>query len=124
MASLPSVVRLWLEMVEGNHNMMKSYISGMVTLSLLREEGCLQPLWIVLTDSPHTAVVSTLLKRAASYCSMNSLVREERSYVKETLHQNRYPERFFSPQCSPSRNDREEKDDPRSHVTIPCIKGD
>ena len=69
------------------------------------------------------AVVSTLLKRAASHCSMNSLVREERSYVKETLQQNGYPERFLSPQCSPSRKDREEKDDPRSRVTIPYIQG-
>ena len=69
------------------------------------------------------AIVSTLLKRAASHCSMNSLVREEMSYVKETLHQNGYPERFLSPQCSPSRKDREEKDDPRSHVTIPYIQG-
>ena len=65
------------------------------------------------------AVVSTLLKRAAS---TNSLVREERSYVKEILQQNGYPERFLSPQCSPSRKDREEKDDPRSHVTIPYIQ--
>ena len=69
------------------------------------------------------AVVSTLLKRTASHCSMNSLVQEERSHVKETLQQNGYPERFLSPQCSPSRKDREEKDDPRSHVTIPYIQG-
>ena len=33
------------------------------------------------------------------------------------------PERFLSPQCSPSRKDREEKDDPRSRVTIPYIQG-
>ena len=59
----------------------------------------------------------------ASHCSTNSLVREERSYVKETLQQNGYPERFLSPQCSPSRKDREEKDDPRSCVTIPYIQG-
>ena len=66
------------------------------------------------------AVVSTLLKRAASHCSTNSLVQEERSYVKETLHQNGYPEHFLSPQCSPSRKDR---DDPRSCITIPYIQG-
>ena len=44
------------------------------------------------------AVVSTLslLKRANSHCSTNSLVQEERSYVKETLQQNGYPERFLS----------------------------
>ena len=66
------------------------------------------------------AVVSTLLKRVASHCSMNSLVRKERSYVKEILQQNGYPERFLSPQCSPSRK---EKDDPRSRVTIPYIQG-
>ena len=39
MASLPSVVQLWLEMVKGNHNMIKSYISGRIPLSLLREEA-------------------------------------------------------------------------------------
>ena len=66
--------------------------------------------------TPHKcAVISTLLKKVASHCSTNSLVREERSYVKE---QNSYPERFLSPQCSRSRKDREEKDDPRSCVTI------
>ena len=43
--------------------------------------------------------------------------------MKETLHQNGYPEHFLSPQCSPSRKDREEKDDPRSRVTIPYIQG-
>ena len=43
--------------------------------------------------------------------------------MKETLHQNGYPECFLSPQCSPSRKDREEKDDPRSRVTIPYIQG-
>ena len=59
-------------------------------------------------------VVSTLFKRAASHCSMNSLVREERSYMKETL--------YLSPQCSPSRKNRE-KNDPRSRVTIPYIQG-
>ena len=42
------------------------------------------------------AIVVTLLKRAASHCFMNSLVREERSYVKETLHRNGYPEGFLS----------------------------
>ena len=42
--------------------------------------------------------------------------------MKETLQQNGYPEHFLSPQCS-SRKDREEKDDPRSHVTIPYIQG-
>ena len=41
MASLPSVVQLWLEMVKGNHSMIKSYISDRVPLSLLREEDCL-----------------------------------------------------------------------------------
>ena len=41
-------------------------------------------------------VVSTLLKRAAPHCSMNSLVREERSYVKETLHQNGYTQSISS----------------------------
>ena len=30
------------------------------------------------------SVVSTLLKRAASHCSSNSLVRKEKAYVKET----------------------------------------
>ena len=49
MASLPSVVWLWLEMVNGNHNMIKLYISGRVPLSLLREEGCLQ-MWIASLD--------------------------------------------------------------------------
>ena len=43
--------------------------------------------------------------------------------MKETLQQNGYPECFLSPQYSPSRKDREEKDDPRSHVTIPYIQG-
>ena len=33
------------------------------------------------------------------------------------------PECFLSPQCSPSSKDREEKDDPRSCVTIPYIQG-
>ena len=42
--------------------------------------------------------------------------------MKETLQQNGYPECFLSPQCSPSRKDRE-KDDPRSRVTIPYIQG-
>ena len=60
------------------------------------------------------AVVS---KRAASHCSTNSLVREK------SYHQSGYPECFLSPQCSPSRKDREEKDDPRSRVTIPYIQG-
>ena len=55
-------------------------------------------------------------------------VREERSYVKETLHQNgypQYPESFLFPQHSPSRKDREEKDDPRSRISsvpIPYIQ--
>ena len=53
---------------------------------------------------------------------MNSLVRGERSYVKQTLHQNGYPECFLLSQCSPSRKD-EDKDDPRSRVTIPYIQG-
>ena len=43
--------------------------------------------------------------------------------MKEILQQNGYPEHFLFPQCSPSRKDREEKDDPRSHVTIPYIQG-
>ena len=43
--------------------------------------------------------------------------------MKETLHQNGYPEHFLSPQCSPSRKDREEKDDPRFRITIPYIQG-
>ena len=43
--------------------------------------------------------------------------------MKETLQQNGYPECFLSPQCSPSRKDREEKDDPISRVTIPYIQG-
>ena len=43
--------------------------------------------------------------------------------MKETLHQNGYPECFLSPLCSPSRKDREEKDGPRSSVTIPYIQG-
>ena len=42
--------------------------------------------------------------------------------MKETLQQNGYPECFFSPQCSPSRKDREEKDDP-AHVIISYIQG-
>ena len=42
--------------------------------------------------------------------------------MKETLHQNGCPEHFISPQCSPSRKDREE-DDRRSLVTIPYIQG-
>ena len=41
------------------------------------------------------SVVSTLLKRAASHCSSNSLVRKEKAYVKETLRCNGYPERFL-----------------------------
>ena len=68
------------------------------------------------------AVVSTLLKRATSHCSSNSLVQEERSYVKETLQQNGYPKHFLLSQCSPSKKDKE-KDDPRSHITIPYIQG-
>ena len=43
--------------------------------------------------------------------------------MKETLQQNDYSSRFLCPQCSPPRKDREEKDDPRSHVTIPYIQG-
>ena len=43
------------------------------------------------------SVVSTLLKRAASHCSLNSLVRKEKAYVKETLHCNGYPEHFLFP---------------------------
>ena len=42
--------------------------------------------------------------------------------MKETLQQNHYPEHFLSPQCSPSKKDRE-KDDSRSCVTIPYIQG-
>ena len=66
-------------------------------------------------------VISTLLKKAASHCSTNSLVWEV-IYVKETLHQNGYPERFHLSQRSPSRKD-EEEDDSRSHITIPYIQG-
>ena len=45
-------------------------------------------------------------------------------YRKPThMEQNSYLECFLSPQCSPSRKDREEKDDPRSRVTIPYIQG-
>ena len=36
---------------------------------------------------------------------------------------NGYPDRFLSPQCLSSRKDREEKDDPRSRVTIPYVQG-
>ena len=43
--------------------------------------------------------------------------------VKETLHQNGYPEYFLFPQRSPSRKDREEKGDHRSHAIIPYIQG-
>ena len=50
-------------------------------------------------------------------------MREERSYVKETLHQNSYPEHFLLSQCSPSKKDEEEKDNPRSRVTILYIQG-
>ena len=75
-----------------------------------------------LTAHKH-AVVSTLLKRAASHCSTNSLVQGERSYVKETFHQNGYPEHFLLSQRSPSRKDEEEKDDHRSRVTVPYIQG-
>ena len=70
----------------------------------------------------HKRAVATLLKRGASHCSMNSLVLGERSYVKETLHQNGYPERFLLSQHSPSRKD-EQKDDPRSHITTLYIHG-
>ena len=69
------------------------------------------------------AVVSTLLKRAAFHCSTSSLVQGERSYVKETFHQNGYPECFLLSQRSPSRKDEEEKNDLRSRVTIPYIQG-
>ena len=70
------------------------------------------------------SVVSTLLKRAASHCSSNSLVRKEKAYVKETLRCNGYPERFLFPlECHRSRKDTGDKDDPRSHVTIPYIQG-
>ena len=43
-------------------------------------------------------------------------------YVKETLHQSGYPERFLIPQYSPSRKDKE-KDDPKARVIIPYIQG-
>ena len=43
--------------------------------------------------------------------------------MKEILQQNGYPEHFLSPQCSPPRKDREEKEDPRSRVTISYIQG-
>ena len=41
--------------------------------------------------------------------------------MKETLHQNGYPERFLLSQHSPFRKD-EEKDDPRSCITIRYIQ--
>ena len=44
-------------------------------------------------------------------------------HLEQNWKQNGYPECFLSSQCSPSRKDREEKDDPRSHVTIPYIQG-
>ena len=67
------------------------------------------------------SVVSTLLKRAASHCSPNSLVQKEKAYVKEILRCNGYPERFlFSLECHRSRKDTEDKDDP---ITIPYIQG-
>ena len=50
-------------------------------------------------------------------------MREGRSYVKETLHQNGYPEHFLLSWCSPSKKDEEEKDNPRSCITIPYIQG-
>ena len=43
--------------------------------------------------------------------------------MKETLHQNGYPECFLLSQPSPSRKNEEEEDDPRSPVTIPYIQG-
>ena len=44
--------------------------------------------------------------------------------MKETLRCNGYPERFLFPlECHRSRKDTEDKDDPRSHVTIPYIQG-
>ena len=43
--------------------------------------------------------------------------------MKETLHQNDYPEYFLLSQHSPSRKDEEEKNDPRSRITIPYIQG-
>ena len=87
------------------------------------------PTQINTSNSLHTtpwpinkqSVVSTLLKRAASHCSSNSLVRKEKAYVKETLRCNGYPEHFLFPlECHRPRKD---KDDPRPHVTIPYIQG-
>ena len=49
------------------------------------------------------SVVSTLLKRAAFHCSLNSLVRKEKAYVKETLCCNGYF--LFSLECHQSRKD-------------------
>ena len=44
--------------------------------------------------------------------------------MKETLHCNGYPERFFFRlECHQSSKDTEDKDDPRSCVTIPYIQG-
>ena len=43
--------------------------------------------------------------------------------MKETLHQNSYIEHFLFPQHSLPRKDGEEKDDPRSLITIPYIQG-
>ena len=93
-------------------------INQNIQITFEREQGHVIP-FLDVTKPTHTyqylqfsshhptahkrAVVSTLLKRAASHCSTNSLVQEERSYVKETLQQNGYPEHFLSPQCSPSR---------------------
>ena len=70
------------------------------------------------------SVLSTLLKRAASHCSSNSLVRKEKAYVKETLRCNGYPEHFlFLLECHRSRKDTEDKDDPRSCITIQYVQG-
>ena len=44
-------------------------------------------------------------------------------HLEQNWKQNGYLERFLSSQCSPSRKDGEEKDDPRSRVTIPYIQG-
>ena len=72
-------------------------------------------------NSPQTSYCLHLAKELLLTVSQ-SLVQEERHYVKESLHQNGCPERFLSSQHSPPRKDRE-KDDPRFCVTIPYVQG-
>ena len=43
--------------------------------------------------------------------------------MKETLHQNGYPEHFLLSQHSPIRKDEEEKDGLKSCITTPYIQG-